>query len=112
MPAPAGWVIVGMALMPPADLDPAELRALGAAVRELRARRGLSQEVLGYRAGIHRNYVGGIERGELNVTFRVLLKVARGLPVRLSELIGVYERNRMEQAGFLPPWPPASRASR
>src|SRR5215218_234452 len=43
-------------------LDPAELRALGAAVRELRARRGFSQEELGFRGGLHRNYVGGIER--------------------------------------------------
>jgi ribosome-binding protein aMBF1 (putative translation factor) len=77
-------------------LDPAELKALGAAVRELRARRGLSQEDLGFRGGLHRNYVGGIERGEQNITFRVLLKVARGLNVPLSELVGLYERNRRE----------------
>ncbi len=77
-------------------LDPAELRALGAAVRELRARRGFSQESLGFRGGLHRNYVGGIERGELNVTFRVLLKVVRGLNVPLSELVEMYERNRRE----------------
>jgi transcriptional regulator with XRE-family HTH domain len=80
--------------MPPGDLDPGVLRALGAAVRELRARRGLSQEGLGDRAGIHRNYVGGIERGELNVTFRILLKLALGLNVELSELVGLYERHR------------------
>lgn len=77
-------------------MDPAELRALGAAVREVRARRGLSQEELGFAGGLHRNYVGGIERGELNITFRVLLKVARGLNVPLSELVGLYERNRRE----------------
>ena len=52
---------------------------LGRAVRELRARRGLSQEELGFRAGLHRNYVGAIERGEINPTFRVLLKLERGL---------------------------------
>ncbi|HEV7774888.1 MAG TPA: helix-turn-helix transcriptional regulator [Conexibacter sp.] len=75
-------------------LDPAELRALGAAMRELRARRGLSQEELGFRGGLHRNYVGGIERGELNITFRVLLKVARGLDFPLSKIVEVYERNR------------------
>jgi ribosome-binding protein aMBF1 (putative translation factor) len=75
-------------------LRPGELRALGAAVRELRARRGLSQEQLGVRGRLHRNYVGGIERGELNITFRVLLKIARGLNVPLSELIEMYERNR------------------
>ena len=77
-------------------MDPAELRALGAAVREVRARRGLSQEQLGFAGGLHRNYVGGIERGELNITFRILLKVARGLNVPLSELVGLYERNRRE----------------
>lgn len=56
----------------PADRWPErrrELRALGAALRELRTRRGYSQESLGFRAELHRNYVGGIERGELNVTF-------------------------------------------
>ncbi len=71
-----------------------ELRALGAALRELRARRGYSQESLGFRAEVHRNYIGGIERGELNITFRVLLKLTRGLHVPLSELVAMYERNR------------------
>jgi ribosome-binding protein aMBF1 (putative translation factor) len=78
-------------------MDPAELRALGAAVRELRARRGLSQEDLGFRGGLHRNYVGGIERGELNITFRLLLKLTCGLNVPLSELVRLYERNRAER---------------
>lgn len=88
------------------ELDPAVLRALGAAVRELRARRGLSQESLGLRGGLHRNYVGAIERGEQNVTFRVLLKLVSGLHVPLSELVVMYERNRMRQLGILPPPPP------
>lgn len=65
---------------------------LGRAVRELRARRGLSQEELGFRSGLHRNYVGAIERGEINPTFRVLLKVTDGLDVPLSELIELWER--------------------
>ena len=78
-----------------------EQLALGAAVRELRARRWLSQEQLGFRGGLHRNYVGGIERGELNITFRVLLKVCRGLDVPLSELVGIYERNRATMAAVV-----------
>lgn len=65
---------------------------LGRAIRELRARRGLSQEELGYRAGLHRNYVGAIERGEINPTFRVLLKLERGLALPLSEIIQLWER--------------------
>lgn len=51
-----------------------ELAARGRAVRELRARRGFSQEQLGVRSALHRNYVGAVERGEINSTFRVLMK--------------------------------------
>jgi transcriptional regulator with XRE-family HTH domain len=69
---------------------------LGRAVRELRARRGLSQEELGYRSGLHRNYVGAIERGEINPTFRVLLKLERGLQLPLSEIIQLWERRAHE----------------
>jgi DNA-binding XRE family transcriptional regulator len=75
---------------------PPEQIALGRAVYELRARRGLSQEELGFRSGLHRNYVGAIERGEQNITFRLLLNVARGLDLPLSELIRIFERNRNE----------------
>jgi transcriptional regulator with XRE-family HTH domain len=65
--------------------------AFGAAVRELRARRGFSQEELGYRGRLHRNYVGAIERGEINPTFRVILKLCDGLDVPMVELVTVYE---------------------
>jgi transcriptional regulator with XRE-family HTH domain len=73
--------------------------ALGRAVRELRARRGLSQEALGFCSGLHRNYVGAIERGEINPTFRILLALSRGLALPLSEVLTVYERHVVE----LPP---------
>lgn len=66
--------------------------ALGRAVRELRARRGLSQEELGFCSRLHRNYVGAIERGEINPTFRILIALSRGLTVPLSELLIVFER--------------------
>jgi transcriptional regulator with XRE-family HTH domain len=69
---------------------------LGRAVREMRARRGLSQEAAGQRCGLHRNYVGAVERGEVNTTFRVLMKVATGLGVPLSELLALYETRRDE----------------
>jgi DNA-binding XRE family transcriptional regulator len=52
--------------------------AFGRAVRELRARRGHSQETLGFAADIHRNYVGAIGRGEINPTFAVMLRVSTG----------------------------------
>ncbi|HKG38905.1 MAG TPA: helix-turn-helix transcriptional regulator [Conexibacter sp.] len=67
--------------------------AFGSAVREVRARRGLSQEDLGFEAGLHRNYVGAVERGEINATFKTLLRLSRGLRVPVSELVVLYERN-------------------
>jgi transcriptional regulator with XRE-family HTH domain len=67
-------------------------RALGRAVRELRARRGFSQEGLGFRAGLHRNYVGAVERGEINPTLKTLLALTAGLAVPLGELVAGYER--------------------
>jgi transcriptional regulator with XRE-family HTH domain len=70
--------------------------ALGRAVRELRVCRRMSQEELGYRGDLHRNYVGALERGEINPTFRVLLKVERGLSVPLTELTVCYERQLTE----------------
>ena len=79
-----------------------EHHALGRALLELRARRGLSQEQLGFDAGRHRNYVGALERGEINPTFRVLLKLAAGLRIPLSELIAVYERHRSEASTHAP----------
>lgn len=60
-------------------------------MRELRVRRGLSQEVLGFRSGLHRNYVGAIERGEINPTFRVLMKLSHGLDFELSEIMQLWE---------------------
>ncbi|MGN6189138.1 MAG: helix-turn-helix domain-containing protein [Conexibacter sp.] len=77
----------------PARADAPNLHALGAAVRELRARRGLSQEWLGFKAELHRNYVGAIERGTINPTFKTLMRLADGLAVPLSELVEKYERN-------------------
>jgi len=41
-------------------------QSFGRAVKELRVRRGFSQEGLGFRSELHRNYVGAIERGEIN----------------------------------------------
>lgn len=77
----------------------AEHVVLGRAVRELRARRDLSQEQLGFHSGLHRNYVGALERGEINPTFRTLLGVTRGLDVPLSDLFLLYERRRHERHG-------------
>ena len=65
--------------------------ALGRAIREFRLSAGISQEGLADRARLHRTYVGGIERGERNVSFGNLIKLASALAVRPSELLARYE---------------------
>jgi transcriptional regulator with XRE-family HTH domain len=76
-----------------------EHRALGVIVRQLRARHAISQEDLGYRAGLHRNYVGAIERGEINPTFRTLLTLCSGLEVRLSTVLRLCEQRQGAPVG-------------
>jgi transcriptional regulator with XRE-family HTH domain len=49
---------------------------LGEQIRELRKSKDLSQEQLALKAEVDRSYVGGIERGERNVSFLTLVKIA------------------------------------
>jgi transcriptional regulator with XRE-family HTH domain len=58
----------------------------GKVVRSLREQRGYSQEELAERAGLHRNYVGGVERGERNVALENIVKLAGALSVRTRDL--------------------------
>jgi transcriptional regulator with XRE-family HTH domain len=67
--------------------DP-ELAALGARLRALRVDRGMTQEDLAGAAGLHISYVGQIERGERNLSYKNLLRLARGLGVKPASLVG------------------------
>ncbi|HJT20310.1 MAG TPA: helix-turn-helix transcriptional regulator [Nitrospira sp.] len=59
-------------------------KQFGAQVRKLRVKRGWSQEELAQRAGRHWTYIGGIERGERNVTLQVIADLARALGVQVK----------------------------
>ena len=61
--------------------------ALGRAVRDIRTQRRISQEELAHLSGMHRTYLGGIERGEKNPSYTNLLRLAAALDVQASELL-------------------------
>jgi len=61
-------------------------KELGDRIRVLRLDKGLSQEQLGERSGLHTNYIGQIERGEKNLTIESLQKISRSLDIPLEQL--------------------------
>lgn len=63
-----------------------ELRQLGAAIRQKREVMDVSQEDFAELAGVHRTYIGQLERGEKNVSFVSILRVAQSLKVKPSAL--------------------------
>ena len=66
-------------------------RAFAIEVRALRGALGFSQEELAARAGLHRNYVGMIERAERNPTLSAIEGLSKGLKIRPSELVAKSE---------------------
>jgi transcriptional regulator with XRE-family HTH domain len=66
------------------NADP--LRQFGKRIRELREAIGASQESLAARAGIHRTYMGAVERGERNVSLRNIVRLAVALGVHPRDL--------------------------
>jgi DNA-binding XRE family transcriptional regulator len=80
--SPACMVVFGM----DEKGEKAIRRAFGVRVRELRKKAGFSQEELATAADLDRSYIGGVERGERNVSLVNIHKIARGLKVKPEAL--------------------------
>jgi transcriptional regulator with XRE-family HTH domain len=62
-------------------------KRFGVRIRELRTAKGFSQETFAAHCGLDRTYVGGIERGERNVSIRNIEVIAKALNLTISELL-------------------------
>ncbi len=68
------------------ETDITLLKEFGLKVQQRRKELGISQEELAYRAGVHRTYIGMIERAERNITLSNLKRLADALQVNIKEL--------------------------
>jgi transcriptional regulator with XRE-family HTH domain len=66
-------------------MDSKILKKFGQRVREERLKQGLSQEALAERAGLHRTYIGMIERAEKNITLINIEKIAKALRINIAD---------------------------
>lgn len=67
--------------------------AFGRVVRRLREAKGLSQEKLAELSGIHRTYIGDVERGTRNIALVNMTRIADGLSTSLSRIIAEMEKS-------------------
>lgn len=64
-------------------------KQVGFRIRDIREEKGLSQEKLAELAGLHRAYIGQIERGEKNIGLKNLEKIAKGLGIDIRNLVDI-----------------------
>ena len=62
-------------------------KTVGARIRLFRTKKALSQEKLAEDCGLHRTYVGAVERGERNISLLNIVAIARALKVKPSDLL-------------------------
>ncbi|WP_145031324.1 helix-turn-helix domain-containing protein [Caulifigura coniformis] len=72
-----------------ANRDPQQ--AFGEVVRQLRLKRGISQEALADEAGLHRTYISLLERGLRNPSLTVIQQLATALGVRPAQMIAEFD---------------------
>lgn len=66
----------------------------GRAIRRLREKADYSQEAFADRCGLHRTYMGSVERGERNISLDNIEKIAKGLGLTVGQLFAETERER------------------
>jgi transcriptional regulator with XRE-family HTH domain len=74
------------------------LKALGQRVRQLRKRQGYSQEGFADATGLHRTWMGSVERGESNLSFHNLVLISSTLQITLSKLLAGVEKSAAKVA--------------
>lgn len=58
----------------------------GEVIREVRKEKKLSQEELANKSGLHRTYIGMVERGEKNISLKNISKLSKGLELPIPEI--------------------------
>lgn len=82
--------------------------AFGRAVRALRESAGYSQEGFAHAIGVHRTYIGALERGQANPTLQIVVSIAKGLRMSLAALFQVVESWQGGGGLLVPPGPSGS----
>lgn len=67
-------------------------QTVGRSVKAYRRAQGLSQESFAHILGVHRTYLGGVERGEYNLTLKSVERMAGRIGLHPMALLGVYGR--------------------
>lgn len=68
------------------DIGNRALRRLGKRIQEIRRAKGLSQEEFALEVDLARSYVSGVERGQRNLSFKAMVRIAKALNVSISQL--------------------------
>jgi len=63
------------------------LRKIGYNLRKYREMKSVTQEELSILCGLHRNYIGSVEKGSRNISIKSLDKIAKGLNININKLL-------------------------
>lgn len=81
-----GRIVLKTGIIARMSSKPSPLKVLGERIREMRKVKNLTQEDLAYESDIDRSYIGGVERGERNLSFDKLCQIASALGCDVAAL--------------------------